>query len=263
MQGLYPDSFGLEVIREHTMGLADLAAANDPMTPVPTCGDWRLADLTWHLTEVQDFWAHVISRRPEGPETYDRPVRSVDEALPARLAETTGRLLAALEHAPIDEYAWSWSSDHTVGFTVRRQSHEALVHHIDGLLAVGQPVPTVPPELAADGVDEIVDIMLCDLPKWATFTPHGKVITLVTTDTGDAWTVGLGEGSGTPPGGDPQTTRAVERLPSATRPDATFRAAGRDLLLWLWGRLDAAVLGIEGNADLATELRSALVESTE
>lgn len=263
MRGLYPDAVGLDVIRDHTIGLAELAAAHDPMTPVPTCGDWRLADLTWHLTEVQDFWAHVISRRPEGPETYDRPVRSPDEALPARLAETNGRLLAALERAPTDDFAWSWSQDHTVGFTVRRQSHEALVHHIDGILAVGGPLPHVAAELAADGVDELVDVMLCQVPEWATFEPRNAALALVADDTGDRWTIGLGDGTGTPPGGEPETFPAAERLDDATPADAELSGTAAELLLWLWGRLDVSVLDIGGEPDLAPALRDALLRRTE
>ena len=42
----------------------------------------------------------------------------------------------ALDRNDVDEQ--------TVGFTIRRQSHEALIHHLDGLLAVGES-PMVPP----------------------------------------------------------------------------------------------------------------------
>ena len=42
-----------------------------------------------------------------------------------------------LEAADPAEEAWNWSDDHTVGFILRRQAHEALVHRVDAELAAG------------------------------------------------------------------------------------------------------------------------------
>ena len=46
----------------------DVMADCDPGARVPSCPDWDAADLLWHLGgEVQDFWAWVVSHRPQPP----------------------------------------------------------------------------------------------------------------------------------------------------------------------------------------------------
>ena len=124
-------------IRAHTDALADLSEGTDPARPVPTCPGWSMADLTWHLLEVQDFWEHIITNRPAGPETYIERDRLSDAELASGLRAACGALTAALEAADPAEEAWSWTFDHTVGFTPRRQAHEAFVHLADGLDRTG------------------------------------------------------------------------------------------------------------------------------
>ena len=72
----------LSHIRTHTNALADLSVDADPASPVPTCPGWTMADLTWHLLEVQDFWRHIITNRPAGPDTYEEAARPADADLP-------------------------------------------------------------------------------------------------------------------------------------------------------------------------------------
>ena len=43
--------------------------------------------------------------------------------------------------------------------------------------------------LAADGVDEMVTVMLGGHPEWASFAGDGRVVRLAATDTGDKWLV--------------------------------------------------------------------------
>ena len=54
--------------------LAELGWRCDLTTPVPTCGDWTLADLIWYLAEVQSFWEYIIANRPAGPDRYPAPI---------------------------------------------------------------------------------------------------------------------------------------------------------------------------------------------
>ena len=264
MRGLHPLELDLEQITRHTEGLADLVASNPLTTPVPTCGEWTLADLAYHLFEVQHFWVHIIEGRPAGPETYERPSLPAD-GLEAALRATCERLVGALSDADLDEPAWSWSDDHTVGFTVRRQIHEALVHHIDGVLAVAAALPPVPGALAADGIDELVDVMLTGIPDWAIFLPAIQVVRLRTTDTDDRWTMSLGHVSGT----SSQTGVTYDGLPAAERlgddmaPDLVIEGSSLDLLLWLWGRTSIDALSLEGDATIAEALRETVASATQ
>lgn len=239
MTPLHPDVLTIDDISAAAGALADVLDANDPMTPVPTCGEWTLADLVWHLSEVQLFWCHVIGNRPEGPETYDRPARPADDALASLLRQTAAELVDLLHEADADDHAWSWSEDHTVGFTVRRQVHESMIHAIDGLLAGAAPLPDVSPHLAADGIDELVNVMLTGTPEWAAFEPSGEVVELVALDSGDQWALRPGTIVGTEPTSGKRVELAGYELDSEAIPTATIEAPALDLLLWLWGRQPA------------------------
>jgi len=170
------------------------------------------------------------------------------------------RLLA---DADDNETAWSWSEDHTVGFTVRRQVHESMVHAIDGLLAVGAPIPEIEPLLAADGIDEMVRVMLTGTPDWATFEPNGGVVELVASDTGDQWALQPGTISGI----EPTSGEALEldgyELDHETIPLATIEAPALDLLLWMWGRADAPATKNAAQIDAAAQLRQSVIGATQ
>ena len=69
----------LPVLEKTNRRFADAAAeavlARGWTAPVPGCPGWRLADLVWHLAEVQHFWAWVVRTRAADPSTYVEPVR--------------------------------------------------------------------------------------------------------------------------------------------------------------------------------------------
>lgn len=128
---------------------------------VPTCPDWDADDLLWHLGEVQWFWARIVEGRPAGPdEVPERVARPADRAgLLAHLRASSADLRRLLGEADASEAAWSWSGDQSVGFTLRRQAHEALIHRLDAKLVAGLPHAPIDPALAADGVAEALDVM--------------------------------------------------------------------------------------------------------
>ncbi len=255
VNGRYPDAVGVDVIREHSLALVDVAGRAALDTPVPTCPGWSIADLVWHLTEVQLFWAHVIGRRPAGPDSYEAPPRPDDTVVVAGLDRATTCLVDRLTDLDPDEPAWSWADDHTVGFTLRRQSHEAVVHHVDGCLAAGAPIPTISPRLAADGIDEMIGVMLSGVPEWASFERRTGVIELRTHDTDDSWTLAFGRMIGTAP--ESGTVHDLDALDPVDEPaDTVVEGSALDLHLWLCGRGDIARLEVSGDPIRAGQLRS-------
>ena len=263
MPALHPHHVGLDVIHTHSAGLAELIAASPADVLVPTCGDWTLSDLAWHMVEVQDFWVHVIGSRPATPTDYVEPDRPADAELAERLGQATTDLIAALTVADPADEAWSWAVEHTVAFTLRRQSHEALVHHLDAVLAVGAPLPDIATELAADGVDEMTGVFLSETPDWASFTRSDGVIELSATDTGDSWTFAFGRMVGTSPRtGKDHDLDAVVAVEGES-PDTALASDALSLDLWLWGRAGTADLRVTGDGRLVERLRNVAVESTQ
>ena len=171
----------------------------DPATTVPGCPAWLSDDLLWHLTEVQGFWSWVVTHRPDGPDAYEQPVRPPTraEAL-ALFDQRSATLQEALAGVDPAAKAWTWSEDHTVGFIVRRQALEALVHRLDAEQTIGQVTP-MDAALAADGVDEVLDVMFGRVPEWGEFSPLPHYLRVDCRDTeGSVW-VQLGRFSGIDP----------------------------------------------------------------
>ena len=253
-----------DLITSHTTALADLGRRHDLETAVPTCGDWTLAELIWHLAEVQGFWEHIISQRPAGPGTYAGLRRPLPDELPDLLDDNCRALVSALRGADLADTAWSWSDDHTVAFSVRRQTHEAIVHHVDGVLAVGAELPDLEPSVAADGVDELVTVMLSGVPEWAAFESTGATLRLIAADTTAVWNLGFGRMIGTSPdSGATYDLSAFELLADVEQPTTTITAGALDLELWMWGRRVGAAVAVAGDPVGADRLRAAVVESTQ
>lgn len=246
-------------IADFTFDLIEQASRAGPDALVETCGEWTMSDLTHHLYSVQHFWTHVVRGRPSaGPKTYDRPLRVQFGAL-KKMKATTKRLVAALDGAPRTAEAWTWSNDHTIDFIVRRQVHEALIHSIDGRLAAGSPIRQIPGDLAADGIDELVTVMMTDTPDEATFEPSGPVVRIGVREVPAHWTLQLGRAVVATQRG-PAQLPAAELLGNETPADLELMGPGHDLLLWLWGRSEPSIAGLETEA--ATELRDLVADAT-
>src|SRR6478735_2181102 len=108
------------------------------------------------------------------------------------------RLPAALAAADPSETAWTWSTEQTVGFTFRRQAHEALIHRLDAEQTAGTPSP-LDAALATDGVEEALAVMFGGGPTWGTFTGNGRHVRVDVADTGASIWVELGRFTGTDP----------------------------------------------------------------
>ena len=171
MTSLAPADY-LQHLRTESRRFREVLATCDPAARVPGCPDWDAADLLWHLAGVQWFWAQTVrtrpapaseeAPRPERPETYDGLLAAFDEY--------SASLVSELERADPTDEAWTWSTEQTVGFTFRRQAHEAMVHRLDAEQAAGEVTP-FDPALAADGVLECLDVMFGGAPPWGGGAP--------------------------------------------------------------------------------------------
>ncbi|CAN5922253.1 maleylpyruvate isomerase family mycothiol-dependent enzyme [soil metagenome] len=224
-------------LRAESTRFADVLANADPSVPVPSCPDWTAADLLWHLGEVQHFWGTVVRDRLADRADYERPVRPEGyRALRDFFDAASSMLTSALASTPDEVPVWTWfAADRSVGFVRRRQAHEALIHRLDAELT-SDVITDVDPELATDGVLEVIEWMF-GVPPWATATVDGPTGRLVASDTGADWRVQVGRASGTSPSsGETYTDEPVLCLVDEGAPSFEVAGTARDLDAWLWNR---------------------------
>jgi len=216
--------------------------------PVPSCPGWRVADVVAHTAEV---YAHKVActRLQAEPDLWPPPEHAGREPLEL-FDDSLSGLLAMFEYegpeAP--SHTW-WDPDQSVGFWIRRMAQETAVHRVDVELAHGVPTP-VDAELAVDGIDELLVMMLAG-DEWAEHgTKHPIDATVRITCQGRSWTV--------------QADSDAVVVDRSADGDADAEVAGEpsELYLWLWGRGDETSLIITGDAAAVTNLRARLVEAT-
>lgn len=230
----------------------DVLATCDPAARVPACPDWDATDLLWHLGEVQWFWARMVAKRPAAPSAPDdeAPERPGDVGgLLAFFDRASQDLVERLAAADPSEPAWSWAPDRTVGFTYRRQAHEALIHRVDAEQAAGID-SDLDPALAADGVAELMEVMYGGQPpEWARFESRQGEVSLEITDVASTIRVRPGHLTGVDPeSGDDVTGPHLLVVPDSSAPPAvTVTGAAAVLDAWLWRRRDDAGVSITGD----------------
>lgn len=266
MTRLTPAAY-LDHIRSESARFRAVLADTDPTAPVPTAPDWTAADLLWHVAaEVQHFWTYVLESRPAEPteDTYtelERPTDASYQDLLARFDELNARFLKTLEQTRPEEPVWSWSNDQTAAFTYRRQAHEILIHRLDAELTAGTVTP-LDPALAADGVDELLDVFYGGKPDWATFAGGDHYVRVDAVDTGTQTWVQLGLVSGTRPNGDrledepDLSVVPAEDVPAGTEPDVVIEGPAADLDAWLWRRRDDEGIEVTGDTDIYERFRA-------
>jgi uncharacterized protein (TIGR03083 family) len=239
----------LRHLRADSARFREVLAGCDPAARVPSCPDWDAGDLLWHLGEVQHFWATMLGQRPTGPDEYAEPDRPDSHAgLLAYFDDASAALLEALAGADPAEETWTWSNDRTAGFVYRRQAHEALIHRVDAEQTAGQVTP-LDPALAADGVDEALDVMLGGTPAWGTFAGLPQHVRVDVADRGESVWVQLGRFTGTDPdSGVDHDLDDISVVPDpGTEPDVVVSGTAGPLDAWLWRRADDSEVTVSGD----------------
>ncbi len=250
----------LDHIASESARFRAVLAGGDPTTPVPSCPEWTAADLLWHLAEVQWFWGRIVTGRPAGPDALEHPERpsSYDELLAAFDSSSAG-LLEALRSADPADTAWTWSSEQTVGFTFRRQAHEALIHRLDAEQTMSD-VTALDPALAADGVHECLAVMYGGCPPWGRFTPGPQHVRLDLTDVDLSLWVSLGRFTGTDPDDgvarDEADLSVVED--PGVEPAAVLSATAAAMDAWIWDRSPASEVEMTGDRAAIDQLTKIL-----
>jgi uncharacterized protein (TIGR03083 family) len=211
-------------------------AAADLTLPVPSCPEWTVADLVWHVGRVHDFWRQMASGG--NPDTRVEPERPANAELVKWFAEgveATAEVLAGLDPKTP---AWTWSEQRDVGFIQRRMAQETAVHTWDALAAAGRDEP-VERALAVDGIDELLTFMLPATPPKGLGSVH-----LHTTDGPGEWLIVAGEDGW-------RITR------EHAKGDVAVRATASELLLLLWRRKGPEVAQVFGDEEVLSHFLAA------
>jgi uncharacterized protein (TIGR03083 family) len=166
-------------------------------------------------------------------------------ALAAWVADGTAALLDQLAATTPETETWTWyPEDQTVGFWARRMAHETLVHRWDAERGAGVPTEAMDPALAADSIDEMLDVFV-GLARVLFEAPgRGESAHLHCTDTAGEWLITF-----------PATAERVLTREHA-KGDVAFRGTAEALILFLWGRDGGPVetIGDQAVADRWREL---------
>lgn len=246
-----------DVMLRSTARVVEVLRESEPNTPVPTCPGWSLADLGHHLFVVQAFFATIVEEeRTERGDHPDRP-RPPDEALADTLHAVSHRLAAAIRSADASRRFYTWAGSQPISWIVRRQAHEALIHSADAAAALGGMVDVVP-DVARDGIDELMEWFHAAPPNWAEWSAS-DAIGIVEAGGEGRWRLEWGRLRGTSPttGIDHDLEMAVAAPPGPVSAVVTGEASTLDL--WLWRRLPMGAVDVEGDAALVERVHEALV----
>lgn len=166
-------------------------------------------------------------------------------------------LLDQLTSVDPAEETWTWSQDHTAGFILRRQAHEALIHRLDAELTAGAVTP-LDPALAADGVDEALDV---DVGASRPGAPSPRS----PSTSGSTSPIGASR-SGCSSGASPAPTpRAAPTTRTSTTSGLSRTRGSADVVLtgpagaldaWLWRRGEDTEISVAGDAEVYDRFRS-------
>ncbi|MFG3152502.1 maleylpyruvate isomerase family mycothiol-dependent enzyme [Streptomyces sp. NPDC048219] len=237
---------------------AVVASAPSLDVQVPTCPEWTLFDLARHIGEGRRDWAATVAAGPAPEKSAAEGAPAVPrerEALPAWLAESTEHLLDALREAGPERGCWTWwgasQSPRTCGAVARHQLQQIAVHTYDAQVTVGAPEP-LPDEVALDGVEEFLFTCVATTGAW----PHEPTAFDFHATEGRSWRLTVdGDGARAARVSAPGATPVA----AGEGPDAagvSVRGTASDLVLFVYDRIPADSLRIEGDAGLFDLLRA-------
>jgi len=185
------DRYCDEVINQTDL-LRKVVEGADLSVTVPTTPDWNLAQLLRHIggnlraseTAVRTGTA-VAEPAKQVPEVAG-PATDDPDALDAWLAEGAARWAETLRRAGPDVRAQIWVFSELTGFWARRAAQDLVIHRADAAGAV-QADYSVAPDLAADAVDELLELISDPMvrsgsPALAELRGTGETIHLHATD---------------------------------------------------------------------------------
>jgi len=246
--------------------MADAAERAGLDAAVPPCQPWLVKDLLRHTGYIHRWAARHITERPDRvldgpPEAEILKGGPADPELLAWFRSGCATLVETLADAdPALECATFMAAPCPLAFWARRQAHETAIHRADAESASGV-IAEYAPDFAADGIDELI----MGFGRRRRYQPvagsDGGQLRVVTTDTGDGWSVGAREGRMQPRRDDGEHPAGYRAADHAERgATCTVSGAASGVYLYLWNRADQAQadITIAGDPDLLVTWQSSL-----
>jgi len=234
----------LDAVRTNSALLARAARSTGPEVAVPTCPEWTMAELLGHISAVHRWVTEIVqTKAQERVRRSGVPRPGAGDDLVEWFEAGAAGVAAALESVDPDTplwWPWATAGPAPAGSWVRRMAHETAIHRVDAESAAGGPGPVEPAELAADGIDELLELLAAvqmgpdDGLAGLTASYHFH-----TTDVPGEWLIAIGGGS---------DRVAVRR--EHTKADVAVRGPASDLELFLYGRGGTDGLDVFGDPAL-------------
>jgi uncharacterized protein (TIGR03083 family) len=231
----------LSAMSADSQALADLAEGNLDRS-VPACAEWTVAQLLGHLGAIYSWVWLVVQADGDKPDKgRDSPPSHPGEIV-AWFRDQRAEVISALESKEPDTPAWSFVGPRHIGWWRRRQAMETAIHLYDVEAAAGR-AGEVDPDLAADGVDEVLTEFLPGYLSRNPVTALQGSLHIHCTDTDGEWVVDFSA---------PDLRLRREHA----KADTAVRGPASDLFLWVWNRLplESPRLEVFGRREVAAAL---------
>ncbi len=231
-------------VRVEAAALTFALEAGETDDLVPTCEGWEVRDLAVHVGQFCGFWSHVLCEGTNRPKTPLPDPPEEDGDLVPWVADACADLIDQLEATPPGTPVWTWfEADHSARFVARRCAHELAVHRYDAQSSRGICTP-IPTELAADGIDEVFDVLLSTREDRG--MGSGRVMTLRSSELGAEWSAALNPGR-------IEVVRRSQDEPPVEGSDLMVSGTTSDLELTLYHRPTLSPVDVHGDYTVLEE----------
>jgi uncharacterized protein (TIGR03083 family) len=243
------DVIGIE--GELMLSTAASALPSAAQAVVPGCPDLTLEKTLRHVGGVHRM-TRLWVRDGRRPTQWQRAPANGDlvDFVRTGLRELVSELSKHDPGQPCDTW---WPDDRTHGFWRRRMVHETTVHRVDVEAAAGGPVHPVDPEVAIDGIDELMFLWFgYRLGALGVSSPEQGAVALSAADR--RWLAVFEPGR--------SVAERVEKA-QACAADAMVSGEPMEVYLWSWGRLPDQSVRISGDREAVARLWTLLRPATQ
>lgn len=212
-------------------------------SPVDYCPGWTVGRLLGHCGKILQRTNLVLqSNSVEIPGDDEQAKLPRDEALFDEFERIAKTLCQTMRTCDLNAPGWNFTGANlTNSFWLRRMAHEIEIHRLDMQDAASMPITPFEPTSAADGIDELIFVLMPVLAG-NNASDISASFHLHCTDVDGEWLLVVENGVQT-------ATR------EHAKGDVAIRGHASSLYQWAWNRRKALADSVEiiGNVDVATK----------